>query len=197
MSAIYKYLFKTCDETPTDLGWGTREDQTYRFNKMCQVGIIDDPKSSILDVGCGYGDFLNYLANVIGNEFYYKGIDLRPEAIAIAKKNHPNKDFAIGSIYDENKSYDWVVGSGIFCIEYPDWVIHTSNTISSMYNLCNKGVAVNFLPKIAGKNDMLRKTNLEELYNGILKNNYDKFNLLYDKESYDITMYLYKKGINQ
>ena len=88
------------------LGWGSDYSQQKRFDILLDVGIsIND---SVLDVGCGYGDFSKNFVN-------YLGIDLRENAILTAKNKYSNHRFELKSIYDINDTYDWVFASGIFC----------------------------------------------------------------------------------
>lgn len=192
ISAMYRYLFKPCDDSPKSLGWANREEQQYRFRKMCRVGMVYEDDCSILDVGCGFGDFIDYLGVVIGWGFQYKGIDVRKEAIEIAKTKHPAFDFDVSSVYDEKFKYRWVIANGIFSLDYPEWEIHTANTIDKMYELCNKGVAVNFIPTIpSALGGMLRRTSVDEV-NTIVKDKYTEYTIQYSKDNNDITLYLYK-----
>jgi SAM-dependent methyltransferase len=195
LSAIYNYYFRGSGKGSVQaLGWANPEEQWLRFSKLCRIGIDDTPDASILDVGCGFGDFVDFLGVVIGWGYTYRGIDLRPEAIEIAKKRYPDKTFQVGSVYDEKSQFDWVVGSGIFCIDYTNWAVHTANTIEKMYELCKKGVAVNFLPTTSRDSGMLRRTTVEELQQCVIKEKkFTNYVIRYSEMDYDITLYLYKE----
>ena len=99
-------------ETFLSLGSGSKEHQNIRFN------ILKDKiknNYSILDVGCGLGDFYNYL---IQNDIHvdYYGVDLVPEFINQAKKTYPGVKFEVRDILEnsfDNDSFDVVVCSQV------------------------------------------------------------------------------------
>mgnify|MGYP006143465707 FL=1 len=73
------------------LGWGSTEQQEYRFSQTLLNGIEFNEKS-ILDIGCGFGDYLHFLMRnfnqkeILGS---YSGYDINPDLIQEAKKNVP------------------------------------------------------------------------------------------------------------
>lgn len=86
--------------------WERIEKQHKKVLKKC---INKD--DSILDVGCGYGRLLTLLPSKWRGE--YKGIDLCPRFIDLAKINHPER---ANSFYVENVEqlteevrYDWAI----------------------------------------------------------------------------------------
>jgi len=62
------------------LGWGSEGQQSYRFDQSIN-GVLFRNESVILDIGCGFGDFLNFLK--IKNKPFskYIGWDLNPDLI--------------------------------------------------------------------------------------------------------------------
>ncbi|KKU75665.1 MAG: hypothetical protein UY00_C0036G0015 [Candidatus Wolfebacteria bacterium GW2011_GWA1_47_6] len=67
---------------PRAVGWSDTKSQETRFAAMCKVGDLDN--RSVLDVGCGLGDFYIYLKDRYqGVE--YTGIDINPRYIEQAK----------------------------------------------------------------------------------------------------------------
>lgn len=83
------------------LGWGTSEQQVYRFAQT-QLGPVDFTKSSILDIGCGFGDYFRFFKDkniAIGN---YTGVDINTNLIEEAKKQYPdpNSHFAVANLMD-------------------------------------------------------------------------------------------------
>jgi len=63
---------------PRALDWGSRESQQLRFSVLAAVGDLGG--ASILDVGCGQGDFLAWLIEQ-GIACQYTGIDITPSMI--------------------------------------------------------------------------------------------------------------------
>lgn len=76
------------------------------------LSIIKNTKADkILDVGCGEGFTIQILKEKnIGTA--REGIDVLPEAVEVAKKNIPDEEFKVGSIYDlpyKDNSFDLVL----------------------------------------------------------------------------------------
>ena len=105
LSKKYKEKFGHLEGVKS-LGWGSDYSQKKRFDILLDIGV--DINDSVLDVGCGYGDFSKNFVD-------YLGIDLREDAIKMARNKYSDAKFELKSIYDINDTYDWVFASGIFC----------------------------------------------------------------------------------
>ena len=129
--------------SPKTLGW-LKERQDVRFSVFSQIGALNN--QSILDVGCGFGDLYGYFKNE-GVEFDYLGCDINENLIEIAKNIYPDAKFIVQDfeegVYDSN--FDWVFASGIFNHKLDDNKSSIQNMLKKMFQLCNKGVAINFL----------------------------------------------------
>ena len=56
LNDIYSYFKdKNNQPTPESLGWSNYSAQQERFRVIKEIGI--ESEDSVLDVGCGYGDF--------------------------------------------------------------------------------------------------------------------------------------------
>lgn len=86
----YAARFQEHGLSPRSLGWGTREQQTTRFDQVRR--IIDFDGSHVLDIGCGFGDLYQYLKhnNV---DVTYTGVDVCQEFIDVATDRHPDGQF--------------------------------------------------------------------------------------------------------
>lgn len=95
------------------LDWRTKGIQNSFFNKV--AAIIDKKCHSILDIGCGTGDFYLFLRRKKNRRITYSGIDLIPEFINVAEKKCPGCKFTVGnfiaSSYQPNK-FDVVMNLG-------------------------------------------------------------------------------------
>ena len=72
-------------ESPFGVDWNSIESQELRFKILSE--IIEEKSDShftILDYGCGTGDYLKYLSKRYNN-FEYTGYDLAEEMINAAK----------------------------------------------------------------------------------------------------------------
>lgn len=136
------------------MGWGSLSSQHLRLNTI--IDIMDTYSGldsvSILDVGCGSGAILHQLPlEVLRSEhFEYFGIDINSAVIEESKENwqFQNCSFAEGTVDTmENTSFDWVIGSGIFCLAFPGCRAYIEDTIQHMVSLAKIGVVVNFLFK--------------------------------------------------
>jgi len=96
--------------------WSSEEDQYLQFSVMANhmIDWQDLSGISVLDIGCGQGDFYNYLLKR-NNTIQYTGIDVSPEMIKIAKEKNPNANFIQGGFLEKDlESYDYVFSIGAF-----------------------------------------------------------------------------------
>jgi len=130
---------------PHALLWSNREIQALRFKVLVEIGI--QAGDSLLDVGCGFGDFSAYLENQ-KKPVDYTGIDLSPELIQEGKQQYPDIDLIQGDLFEFNpldNSYDFVTLSGALNRDLGDKGDYARKTIQRMYAVCKKGVAFNLL----------------------------------------------------
>lgn len=125
-------------------GWKNRANQYDRFEKLTQIGIKSGDK--VLDIGCGVGEYVNYLTNK-KLKVDYTGIDINQIYVLIAKKRYPNNVFMLSDGWDlDDNQFDWAVASGVFTIEanivFMLWYVGFV-----MQKLVNKGFAFNLLLK--------------------------------------------------
>lgn len=73
---------------------------------------------SILDAGCGHGDFLAYLTAQGVPVGRYLGVDVVPEIIEHARRSQPSGDFRCGTAFDIecDEEFDAAVAIGIFTV---------------------------------------------------------------------------------
>lgn len=62
------------------LGWGSKEQQEFRFREVVSFINFDRPKS-VLDIGCGFGDLLALLIAEKKSISKYIGWDINPDLI--------------------------------------------------------------------------------------------------------------------
>jgi len=130
---------------PKALYWSSREIQEARFRVLTGIGI--ESGDSVLDVGCGFGDFKSW-SEAQGKALKYTGIDLSPDLLAEAKKRHADAAFFVGDLFDmtlADQSFNWVILSGTLNEELYDEGAYAREVIERMYGLCRNGVAFNLL----------------------------------------------------
>lgn len=142
---------------PTALFWENRQVQHLRFEVLWQL-LIQHPlfqspiKSPIklLDVGCGFGDFISWLTPNF-SLFDYVGIDLSPDMVFAAQCQYPNHQFLQGELFDfdwEVNQFDFVICSGALNEVVDDKDTegdYAKSVIAKMVGLANYGVSFNLL----------------------------------------------------
>jgi len=143
----YQKRISKFGQTFESLGSGPKKHQTMRFNILRQSGIKTG--DSVLDVGCGLGDFYNFLLSN-GIEVNYHGVDIVPEFIEKAKEKYPQSNFQVRDIlknpFNED-SFDYVVCSQVlnFKLTNEDNIQHTQNMLKKMKIFAKESVACDFL----------------------------------------------------
>lgn len=86
---------------------------------------------SLLDVGCGFGSFLE----LVSNDVDYSGIDLVPEFIREARRRYPERRFLSGDVSElRGRKYDVVILAGVFSsVPNPEKTLHESVRRSKRY----------------------------------------------------------------
>ncbi|MDJ0677007.1 MAG: class I SAM-dependent methyltransferase [Calothrix sp. MO_167.B42] len=137
----YLPLLQQHGSTFRAVDWGSSRGQTIRFQVLLEVG--DVLNASILDIGCGVGHLVEYLAE-IGYRGNYIGIDTLPEMVAAARVCYPNWQFQEGDILNSETKWqaDYVLGSGLFTFGDKQLM---EMTVKAMFNVCNQALAFNSL----------------------------------------------------
>ena len=187
MIQYYQELYTQFGNSPKSLGWHKGK-QFLRFHQLTSDWDLNN--SSILDVGCGFGDFIKYLSFLSANDYQYTGVDIVDEFIVEAKKyfNQENIDFIKADFLplEMQKSFDYVIASGTFNfkIEGINGYDYIYQNMKKMFAMSNKAISIDF---ITDKVDIVHPHNfnsspekiLEMAYslsrNVILKNNYFPF----------------------
>ena len=126
------------------VGFENREAQWDTYRVMSQYISSDH---SILDFGCGRGDFRSFYLSEFQVDLDYTGIDFNVQLIDAGKKVNPETKL----IHTDWKSYegnaDWCINVGSHDVRYDaDSVMldldYLKNTIKKMYTSCNSGLAV-------------------------------------------------------
>ena len=124
--------------------WRSREGQQLRFNTICNG--IEFSGTSILDVGCGLGDFADFLQAQQISFSSFHGIDAMEHMIVEAEnKSLPRCTFSIGDVLEQGdllKGFDWITMSGTLNA-MPQRI--AMELVSNAFSACTIGVAYNFL----------------------------------------------------
>ncbi len=141
----------------TALFWENRQVQQLRFDVLWQLlsqhPIFQSPLTEpikILDVGCGFGDFADWLTSHF-QAFDYLGIDLSPDMVFAGQCQYPHHQFLQGEIFDidwDDNQFDFVICSGALneVVEPAETQGHYAKAvIQKMVELAKYGVSLNLL----------------------------------------------------
>ncbi len=130
--------------------WQSKEGQILRFKTFCE--FVDFNSTSILDVGCGIGDFAEYLLEHKVRFSSFHGIDAMEAMVTTANKRKLKRStFSAADIVHSNDAltgYDWITFSGTLNAMNETTALQL---IDTAFNVCRKGVAFNFLSNKSGR----------------------------------------------
>jgi SAM-dependent methyltransferase len=138
--------------TAYSVGWSDYL-QAQLFEKLMKVlsDIPSDKPHTLLDAGCGLGDFMLYLNHHGYSKIIYHGIDIIPEMILSAQEKYPGSDFKVADFSDSSfkTEYDYIVCSGAMNIlaarNRAGHEKFIQDFIRKMYSLSRIGCAFNLL----------------------------------------------------
>jgi len=98
----YSHRYKIHGQNVKTLGWGTKEQQQYRFCKTLEFDI-DFCNKIILDIGCGFGDYFDFINKQRDIHCFkeYIGVDLNDTLVNNGIKKYKNEQqcsFAVKDI---------------------------------------------------------------------------------------------------
>lgn len=140
----YRDYYKIYGDNVRSLGWKDEESQGLRFRVLSEIANLSG--RSVLDIGCGFGDFYGYLKESL-SDFDYRGIDFSEDFINAARKKYPSAEFIVGNFLDAGflEEYDYVIASGLFNTKITDNLNFLQSCVEKMYRICRCGVAINML----------------------------------------------------
>ncbi|MES2142229.1 MAG: class I SAM-dependent methyltransferase [Pseudomonadota bacterium] len=146
----YRKTFYEHGPTPKGVDWKDYETSLIRYNQMFKLFLNTHTKIEVLDLGCGYGAFLEFL-KIKKIKFNYFGIDVVAQMIDYAKKKYSEKEFKCIDIFDMplNKKFDYIVCNGILTqkldVRLNDMNFFLKKIIRRMFNLSTIGICFNVM----------------------------------------------------
>lgn len=153
MITRYSQRYKKLGYHVQTLGWGNSEQQTYRFEQTLE-GIDFSNQKSILDIGCGFGDYLALLKAQNKDFQNYIGWDINPDLIHEAQKIWKEEQKAkfevvnIGNTIFSTPVADAAIMLGVLNLNLKDKVDnyeYSFNFIKNAFSLVNEVLVVDFL----------------------------------------------------
>ena len=136
---------------PNALFWSNKDVQELRFEVLAASGIQSG--NSLLDIGCGFGDFSEYLMQK-NISVDYTGIDISKDLLEVGQQNYPQIKLIEADLFDFNpkpQSYDYVMLSGTLNRKFmgnqgaESATDYSYTVIRRMFKTCKQGIAFNLL----------------------------------------------------
>src|SRR5258708_2202853 len=128
------------------LGFRTRSSQEKRFDALLALGDLDGAR--LLDVGCGFGDFLAFLHDR-GVDPVYTGVDICEPMIEHCRGRFQESEgrFVVGDALDSRPAelYHFVVGRGLLGWDYEGARERVRPALKHLFECAGIGLAANFL----------------------------------------------------
>jgi len=173
--------------------WPSRASQLLRFRTLAEIDDLND--KTILDVGCGFGEFYYWLVERGVQLKDYVGIDLHPDVIRQAREAHPELKLSCTDILENDfqpDELDYVIASGLFNVELDDWDERTGLILDEMFRISKMGVSVNFLkPEAHYKNPKSHYVKIADAAN-LAERYTNRYIIRCDYKDNDFTLYLHK-----
>jgi len=147
---FYQTAIKEFGVSAQGVHWNSKYTQYKRFEILTKLIKKDIKSSSLIDVGCGFAEYYNYLQNNNRIPSKYIGIDCEDEMVKISRKRFPNQEFYKQNIlYDDLINADYYISSGALNILTIDEI---NIFIKNCFENSNKGFLFNFLKNLTFNN---------------------------------------------
>lgn len=138
------YYERKFDSDPGTVFWGNPAGARLRFEAIMRN--IELRNSTLVDVGCGYGDLLGAATASDMVPELCTGLDVVPHFVEEAKRRWPHHVFRVSDASAgglEGLSANWVVANGLFGHSQPDgqWGERFQEVTSAMWKASIEGIA--------------------------------------------------------
>lgn len=152
--------------------------------------------STVLDFGCGKGDFYGFLKQ---NNIHvsYTGVDLNPELIAFAKQKYPGVPFSVFDITTDalGSSFDYIFLCGVFNLNIQGLDELIRLTLKKLFAHCGIGLAYNGLSAYSlHKSPELHYSRPEEILRFAIEEMTPFVTLRQDRLYHDFTLFAYQRS---
>jgi SAM-dependent methyltransferase len=146
------------------LGWRSEASQQLRFETLCAIGDLNH--STVLDLGCGYGDLRAFLGSRYA-DFVYLGLEQMTEFVDEAQNRYshlPNTHFLqVDFLNVVFPKVDYALASGAFGYRSSN-SLYPFDVISELWGAVSKGLAFNMLDaSVFQENDILAGRDVEDV----------------------------------
>ncbi|NIB43235.1 class I SAM-dependent methyltransferase [Pseudomaricurvus alkylphenolicus] len=149
ISNYYSKLVAEHGNSIESVDWGGRATQRKRFEVLSEIDCLSG--KTLLDVGCGLGDFYQYLLEHFSS-IDFTGVDITPGMIDVCNYRFPEGQFRLRDVIANppDQSFDYVFASGLFYLVHENPYSYLQQLVQRLFDLCEIGVAFNCLSNLAG-----------------------------------------------
>jgi ubiquinone/menaquinone biosynthesis C-methylase UbiE len=191
--SFYNFHLQKFGDRPEALRW-TPQGQLRRYHMLADIAPPEElNNSTVLDYGCGTGDFYRFLKRR-GINVKYTGVDINENFIDLARKKYPECTFKVMSVDDDELEgfFDYIFICGVFNLNVPGVDEDMKNALTTLFRHCNKGLALSALSSHTPvKDPELHFTSPEELLQFSIRHLSPAVSLRHDRIPQDFTLYVY------
>jgi SAM-dependent methyltransferase len=148
VAAYYDATLATHGPTARGVDW--RDEASHRLRHAQFLRLLDgNPCASVIDLGCGYGDFLTIL-RAAGHRGHYLGCDVAPGMIEAARAMHHedgNCTWQLGA--KPNAVADYAVANGVLNVrrgaDATAWLAYVESVMQTLGAHSSRGFGFNML----------------------------------------------------
>jgi SAM-dependent methyltransferase len=141
---FYNRHLRDFGDAPQAVRW-TPGGQLRRYEMLISI-TGDLAGKSMLDFGCGKGDFYGFLKE---RKYLpsYCGLDVNAKFIALAKSKYPEAEFIALDIDEDHfrRQFDVIVACGVFNLRIAGIGESFQHILKKLFGLCREAMHVNFL----------------------------------------------------
>ena len=145
-NALFDLAASTANEPHLAVKWGDPQRQYFRFAELIKYVDLDDPRKTLLDVGCGNGELLKFL-NFSGYRGQYRGCDINAQLLEQARKRFPGAVFEhrdlLSAAEEFPERFDYVLMSGLFNADFGQSVEWVHLMLAAMFRRAEEVLAFN------------------------------------------------------
>lgn len=145
MIDLYNQAVQKYGISPSANLWNDSQKQYFRFSELIKHINLNDPKKSLLDIGCGNCELYKFL-NFSGFRGTYTGFDINQNLLNQARTRFGNINVKCVDILEDGNisdQYNYVVMSGLFNVNVGQSIVWTYAFIKKMFDLCLDSTAFN------------------------------------------------------
>ncbi len=191
--SFYNFHLQKFGDRPEALRW-TPQGQLKRYHMLADIASAEElDNSTVLDYGCGTGDFYRFLKRR-GIRAKYTGVDINKNFIDLARKKYPECTFKVMNADDDQfeSFFDYIFICGVFNLSVPGVDEDMKNALTTLFRHCNKGLALSALSTHTPvKDPELHFTSPEEMLKFSIENLSPAVSLRHDRIQNDFTLYIY------